>query len=320
MTKKIIKLNASALRESSCLLRLYLNVIEGYSSKSKVIDIEYGSAFHRFTQALAETGGDEFESMSKANQYFRKQLEDPTLIIPRVGKGSKAWMTLSHLTGTCDDFYNKVWNGDDKNFQILKSPKGNPLVEQTFSIPFYSDDTVDVLIEGTLDAVAKYNGGCYVIPDYKTTSTWMPPEDYFRQYTLSSQLITYYWAVRQHGKLYPDSFWAEICRERIGCVIQGVFLSSTKQTEFHRSPVIWFNEDMLNEYEHGLKQTVERLVYHVKFGIRPHREGLSNGACTYGGKLCGYTPACSAPDEESFKGILDVRYQKQEYDPLRNKE
>lgn len=317
MTKKIIKLNASALKESSCLLRLYLLVIDGYKEKQTTIDIEYGSAFHKFAKHLA-LGDDVYKAMAEATRYLRDQIESGNCHMG-YGKFAKTWMTLSHLTGTCHDFYEKVWKSPTRDFEIITSPSKNALVEMTFSIPFLVEDEVEVLIEGTIDSFAKISKGCICLPDYKTTSTTKQPSEYFKQYKLSPQLMLYNWAVRQYAKNYPDSIFAEMCRERIASCIYGIFIGKEKQPEFIRSEMYWYSDEQMEEFEDSLKDVVHAITWYVRNNRVPKRDGMLNGSCASFAKQCMFLPACSSPDRSSFEQILGITFKKQEYDPLRNK-
>lgn len=315
MTKQIIHINGSLLRESACRLRTFLKGTIGYKELINSANIEYGQAFHKFAQSLATTNGDVQLSMLAAFNYFK----NTEMIYSRTNQ----WMTLGHLSATCLDFYEKVWNKEERDFEIVKSYGGAPLVEQKFSIPYYSDDEVDVLIEGTIDMKVKVFNGCYAIGDYKTTAGWDKAK-FFLPYRLSNQLMLYRWAVEWHAAKYPNSIYAEMVAKRLHCFVQGIFLTKDGGADFERSEYIYYSDDTMEEFRSLLDDKVEEIMNEVnnatKYpGYRPLKEGIINGACKTEWGTCPFLGACSSPDEKSFWGILDGQFKKEEYNPLAEK-
>ena len=322
--KKIIRINASALKNASCLRRLWLDVIEGYKPQKNGNDIEYGQSFHKFTRALSE-GKDLPSAMQEAHEHFN----NTPMYIVKSGQWSKNWLNIGHLTMTCHDFYTKIWSQPKQmGFELLRENE-IPLTEKQFSIPIYSDSEYDVLLQGTIDLIGRIDGGAYVFGDYKTTTFW-DKEAFFLPYKMSTQLATYTYALRYHADHYPESIIGRMLDNgrRLGCFIYGVFLSKDKPSEFIRSDVWFYPQQWLDEYEMSLQFLVKRLLNHTKLvdelymdriDSLPVKEGLLNGACRGEFGMCKYFNACASPDDRSFDAILRGDFIRQEYKPLREK-
>jgi hypothetical protein len=124
-------------------------------------------------------------------------------------------------------------------------------------------------------------------------------------------------AIEWHAEKYPESIYAEIVRQRFGCRINGVFVSSTKDTEFHSSEIFFYDKPMMDDFRQGLQDTVQRLVYYIKKGERPYREGLSRGMCSGGNfGVCKYFNVCRSPDTQSMQGRLKQLFIQKPYNPL----
>jgi hypothetical protein len=54
----------------------------------------------------------------------------------------------------------------------------------------------------------------------------------------------------------------------------------------------------------------------IRSGVRPHRQGLLNGACNNGKFPCNYIGACKMNNEEDYESILDKQFTRREYNPL----
>jgi hypothetical protein len=125
--KYIIRLDASALKESSCLLRLINISVLGIKETLTYNDTQYGSAFHTFISELHKTGGNFAEAQLKAVEMNER---------PSTTRGVKSHLSSAHLVKTCIDFTKHFQENDQ--FEIL-SLDGKPLVEERFEIPYYED-------------------------------------------------------------------------------------------------------------------------------------------------------------------------------------
>ncbi len=199
-TPKIIHLDATAFSGSSCIRRLFYQVVEGYTTKLKYNDLEFGTATHLFKAEIRKGAEISFLlGLQRAKTYYKNK---PMLI-----KKDKSYMTEGFLMSVCNEYYIKYGEGKD-DFKPIFVDK-EPLVELKFSIPVYTSDKLIVFLSGVIDEIGKFSNGCYAIGDLKTTSVW-DVEKYFKGYQLSPQMLFYRYMLEQHARLYPKSIFAEI--------------------------------------------------------------------------------------------------------------
>jgi len=303
--KLIIRIDASALKESSCLRRFYWNTISGYRSRVNTNDLEFGSAFHEFVRVMKGDPGNYAAAVKAAQDRYK---------VPMDIKEKKQYMTATYLTNLCISFWQE-WVEKDDFETVVKD--GKPLVELKFSYPYYADDQVEVLLCGTIDDICKHKHGTYALRDYKTTSVY-DSVAYLSGYLLSPQLMFYKMIVDYYGRTYPNSLFGELSTKNIACFIDGVFLSgASKPPSFKRSDVFVFNARQMAEFEKLVNQRVMELVAYVKQNVLPDRQGMVNGACqTVYGK-CKYFNACIQSDEIGTIAALNKHFIQAEYNPLK---
>lgn len=303
--KLILRVDASALKESSCARRFYWNVVSGYRTRLNSNDIEFGSAFHEFVKTMRENPGNYAMAIKAAQERYA---------VPMEFKEKKQYMNATYLTRVCMDFWQN-WVEQDMFETVVKD--GKPLVELKFSYPYYADDDVEVLLCGTIDDICKHRHGTYALRDYKTTSVY-DKAAYLSAYMLSPQLMFYKMIVDYYGRTYPESIFGELSQKNIACMIDGIFLAgAAKPPAFERSEVFVFHRAQMEEFEQLVKQRVLALVAHVKANVLPMREGMINGACqTVYGK-CKYFNACIQNDDIARTHILNRHFIQQEYNPLK---
>lgn len=300
-----IRFNASAAKESSCLRRTWLTVIEGYGEKVPNNDIVFGSAIHEYIKVMHLTGG----NFALATQAALKVWETPKKI-----KAKKEYMeNTNYLFLTCQ----RVWTAlESREFKTLVDGEGVPLVEKKFCIPYYTDEQVEVTLEGTIDDLCKHTHGAYAVNDYKSTSVW-DKESYLKGYELSPQLMFYCMACEHYAKEYPDSVFGKMMERGIHSFVTGIFLAGiSKDVEIVPSDVIRFSDDKMAEFKILLNTTIMRLVDHVKRGSIPLREGMLNGSCQTIYGLCKFFAVCNAKDDIHAQAILRQHFKQSVYDPL----
>ncbi len=314
--KKIIMLDASSLKTLACSLKFYRTVVQGYRHGASSIDMTYGTAFHMFISDMNTNGGNFAPAISKAVRYF----EDT----PSIAKKSKGWMTSQHLTKTCIDYWENYNGAGKKDVWKTVEVEGQHMSELKFAtLPYYSDDTCDIILSGTIDDICKQDGGCYAIRDYKTTSSW-DVDSYLSDYRLSNQLIFYVFVLYWYAKQYPDSIYAKIIAQgRVAAFIDGIFLKSgatvsvSGSTQFRRSEMFFFSEKDLLAFKALIDNiAIPRIVAMLK--SPPLKEGILNGFCTsqvYG--RCGFFGACSSPDDIAAEHILRNEFIQKDYNPLK---
>lgn len=312
--KTIIKLDASALKESSCLLRTFYTIHKGYRQAINTIDVQYGLAFHAFVARMKMGNGDFSAAIREAKEIFAK---------PSIMKSKKQWMTEPHLLKTCMDYWTQVAMTDDWHTIV----EGEPLVELKFAIPYYQDDEVEVMLCGTIDDICRRGeNGVYAVRDYKTTSSWNIKE-YMDGYRLSPQLIFYVFIMQLYAKHYPDSIVSKIVGQsglQLGAMIEGIFLKGeAKPPEFVKSEVFYFKAEQMEEFQMILNDKIREIVTMIKeanrgFGIP--RYGMLNGSCTTIYGKCKFADACSANDINARQHVLNNNFIVKSFDPLKYNE
>jgi hypothetical protein len=295
MPKKIIYINASLMKESSCLRRLQHISLDGYTNAAKDHKIEYGSAFHVFAADRLKGISTELALKSALTYYTTCGC-----IVP-----DNDYRTDIHLAQTCLE-YDNIYQFD--SFKVLRNKDGSPLVEQVFGWPIYQNESVEVILCGTIDAIGMV-GNEVVIMDHKTTGAYNIGE-YLEGYNLSVQFMTYQYIVETLARTYPDTFGR---MHGVGTMINGVFIKKAGAT-FQRSQIIRYEDHKMKAYESFLMNTVKNLVdVHLNAGSLAQQ----NFTCCeniYG--KCKFFSACAAPSEESRVMILDNLYVKKDYNPM----
>jgi hypothetical protein len=317
MKKVKIRLDASSLKLSSCLLRLYLTTFKGYRKVPHYNDLIFGSAVHKFIEHYHKLGPDRWaEALALAQNYFQ---QEPKIIRPR-----KDYLNDEFLTRACMSYLKALEkNIKLKELKLLYSPKDKtPLVEQKFALPLYDEDDIEILLCGTMDGIYQL-GQCAIIGDIKTTAA-SDIQGYLRGYELSTQFLTYLWALKYLRKNNPDGFFGQKIFENIGCCVIGVFLAgASKDPEVIRSDTFFFSSQIFTEFDSLLESFVTKIVGYFRSDMdksigRPPKEGLLNNSCQAAwGEGCPFFGACKAPGEEGFWGVLDAHYTKIEYNPLK---
>ncbi len=349
--KHIVVLDASAVRTSACMLRIWHTVINGYRQKVMPNDVEYGSAFHLFVSEMKRQDGNMHVAMKEARNYWKNT---PMFIKPK-----KLYLNEAHLQMTCMQYWEYVGGVDTKETLITENGscykcKGTgkrmiytiapttgsfegttapvveeancircngtgvhaePLVELKFCLKYKETDTVIILLAGTIDDICKWNEA-YIIRDYKTTSVW-DHEEYFRSYELSCQLMFYRFILKLYGEQYPDSVLAQISKGRVLGMIRGVFIKSGKDVPtFKDSQCFPFKDRDMKDFVELLDGLIARIIHMLDTKTEPKREGMLNGSCeTVYGK-CSFFNSCSAIDEVAGQHYLKNNFLQKPYDPL----
>lgn len=311
MSKKIIKIDASALKNSSCMLSFYRTVILGYREEVNSVSIEFGTAVHLFVKVMYETNGNFNEAIKAATGYFTTT----KMIVPKM----KQYLSVTHLTLTCIKFWE--WLSKEKSdFGVVMGSDGKPAVEITFSNKIYEDEWVIVYLEGTIDKVGKFIKGCWAFGDNKTTAS-RDQEDYMKGYELSTQLMFYYLNLFLYASRNPDSMIAEMCKGKVGCFIDGVFLNGKDSIEFGRSRIFFFEQWQIDRYRVMLMEKIMKLVHYVTTNTSPLPEGILTDTCSKPENgttawRCRYWNICAAPDEIAAQHLVRKLFIVKPYEPL----
>lgn len=289
MSEKLtIHLSQSALATSGCILNFYRTVIQGYKTlpSSKIV---YGTACHKFFDTMFKTDGDLAIAVSAAKKSFD---------IPKEQDDKKSHLSdQRHMLGTCT----RTWAehiSEDSMFEVLKI-NGEVCSEFNFSLKYYEDDYIIVLLEGTLDNLGQIRGGCYCIRDFKTTSSWNTKE-YFKRYELSRQLRFYTLMCKLYAEREPESTLGRIGATKMGAFIDAIFVKQdASELEIKRSEVYQYSDADLIELQGGVDTFIKSVSNIVKFKKEHpngfiNREGIINGTCEHKWGFCNFWNVCKA--------------------------
>lgn len=313
--KRTIRINASALKNATCMLRFYRICIQGYKSPVNNNVIEFGSAVHLFLANMAITNGDLAASLALARKYFQET--------PMVIDYQKRYLDDQLLCNVCVQYWGHIQKTD--SFKILTNEKNEPAVEVTFSNKFYEDDDFIVLLEGTIDKLGQFDKGAFALGDYKTTSIpWggdrrAKMDEYFRGHEMGPQLRFYRYNVELKARLEPSPLFTEITKRPIGCFIDAIFTSSS-EVEFKRSRIYFFPDEDMQEFVNMLQGFVSMVITILKQDTVPPRHGVLNGACAGGWKPCQFIDVCNAPGDIAREHVLKNNFIQSEYLPIKERE
>lgn len=305
---KTILLDASALGESSCILRVHRKIIDGYSSETLSADIVFGSACHAYFKVRDETA-DDIKGLAAALDYWKKT--------PKFFTKNTKFMDDKLLTDVCMS-YPLHYNADP--LTVVKFKSGNSFVEQRIAYPYYitPEKDIEIVLCGTLDKLV-YNSiaGFYAIGDYKTTKMW-DISKYLDSYRLSGQLRTYKLLLKLFAKLFPDSILSEIINKPLACFIDGIFLSPSVPIQFKRSEMIWFSDEDMIEYQRGLDLFIQhKLIPSIREPEKYlFREGIMNKSCDKVYGPCEFSESCSKDNDTSQRLVLSDSHIQRQYNPM----
>lgn len=321
MNKRIIHIDASSLRDSSCFRSFWFTVIGGYREQTKFLDTEFGQAVHTFAKeyylGLAK-GEDQMIAERLALKQAKEQLANMLDTYDVINRKKPHLRNPTMLTKACMTVAEYI--NDDTFSPLIVDDK--PLIEMKFSIPWYEDDNIAIMLSGTIDKIGKIQNGCYAIGDWKVTSFNYLRDKTLAAYKLDPQLIFYVFILNELAIRYPDSIFQKMLQQgRIGCFIDGVFLTSPSSekagnlVEVLRSEVFLPKARDLLEVRHHIETVVDKILLYSKINKTPLREGIYNGSCK---KIvpCKYSAVCGSPDEISEKHILNNNFKQAPYDPL----
>jgi len=338
MTPLEINLSSSALGHSGCMLNLWRTVVDGYKEKVMASRMVYGIGVHKFVDVMYKTKGHIPTAREEAIRAFNA--------IPK--KDDKRSLHLSdanHMAAVA------LWTWEmcvvqDDDFQILEIDntcwycKGSgilpthdnidaavpcincngqghclqPASEVTFSIPYYQDQYVKINWCGTLDRIGKIRNGIYVIPDWKTTSSWSEKE-YFSKYEMARAPRGYVLSLKLMSEKFPDSILGQIGKGVVGARFDGIFVKpAINEVRFARSEVFRYTEDEMNEFRILLDDKCREISQAVKTGYLP-KQGLVNGSCEGKWGKCSFWVVCQKPAPIA-QFLLEKDFNKVPFNPL----
>ncbi len=334
-----INLSSSALSSSGCMLRLYRKVVEGYKEPAMDARLVYGVGVHKYIDTMYRTGGDIPKSKDAAREVF--------MSIPRIDDRKSMHLSdVNHMLAVAvwtwemcvarDEEFEMIEIKDkcpmcegtgqmpvvgESTAQITVCPKCQsigtilrPASEVTFSIPYYKDNFVNINFCGTMDRIGKMKDGIYIIPDWKTTSSWSERE-YFKQYEMSKAPRGYVLALKLMHEHYPDSILGRIGGTRVGARFDAVFVKpKVNAVTFARSDVFTYSDQEIMEFRTLLDDKCREISQAVKTGYLP-KQGLINGSCQGRWGFCSFWNVCSKP-EIVGEVLLKRDFVKKPFNPL----
>lgn len=323
--KKVIRIDASSLKESACGRKLFL-ISKGYTGDKLPVDIVYGSAFHKVVETYDLTKGDETISVKAGQDYLGNALDSGQILIPE----KKKHLNLGHLFFSSNKYFieaktNPIFT-DNKPLVIADEV----MVEKKFSIKVYEDDDYIVLGQGTIDKVAEMlKGNTIALADWKTTSMF-DADEYFQQYIMSCQLRFYIWAMKRMASRFPDRQFAKRLEGvRIIAFVNGAFLKSPLGVDFKRSKIFNYGPgDMISFEEMFMEEVLKLVASHRKYDSNkqyPPAQGIINQSCQgHYGYPCKYHKVCSSmvgldgntDSDRLFESLLQTSMKRIEYRPL----
>lgn len=340
MTKQLeLSIDSTALGSSGCILNFSRTIIGevtepevgAYKSLPNAAMI-YGVAVHKFIDVCYKTDGHFPSARKEATAIFN---------LPKTIDKKKGWIQDErHMLTTCYNLWTmnvleepsfevlaitqKCWwcKGILKsldNSEVCSHCKGTglmegPATELTFHIPIFEDEVIKVYLDGTIDRVGKFKGGCFAILDWKTTSSWNPVE-YLSTYELSRQLRIYTLACKLTTRNNPESTLGKIGATKMGAAIDGVFLkANANDNEYCRGSVFQFPDHEMEAFRKTIIQYCEKVAFHVEHNYFP-KEGILNGSCDGKWGKCRFWNVCKTHDPISSI-LLKRDFTRLKFDPL----
>lgn len=294
--KKIIFLNASALKNSACIRRLALTLGCSLGSESSIATF-YGEAFHVFLAELFR-GKDFIKALESATDFFNNKP-------PNIFEDHR---NLEHLQEATTKYKLEYFYDNLKTVTV----NNEPIVEKTFAVE--ADDLLPensnyrLVLFGTIDAVCIDGQGDTVLVDHKTTSVFRK-ESYLEAYLTSTQLMFYKYVLKRYANKFPELSGLS----DVFCQINGIFLNkSGKSTQFMRSEKIHFSDAKIAMFEDMLKTILARLVNAFDSPSTPKPEGFITNVCNSAFGLCPFFRPCANDMIEDWMQIRDIK----EYGPF----
>ena len=281
-----INLSSSALGHAGCMLNLHRTVVEGYKEKAMASRMVYGVGVHKFIEVMYKTGGHIPTAREEAIKAFTS--------IPIIDDRKSMHLSDVNHMHTVALFVWQLVVQKDTEFDILEL-NGKPAVEVTYSLPIFEDEVAKFNWCGTIDRLGKIRGGCYVIKDWKTTSSWNP-KDYFTKFEMARQPRGYILALKMFAELYPDSALGKIGVTKIGAQFDGVFVKpAINDVKFGKSIVFQYEDYQIEELRTLIIAECKKMSLAIATAKYP-KQGLVNGSCEGRWGKCMFWNVCQQPD------------------------
>lgn len=301
-----INLSSSALSHSCCILDLYRTVVQGYKPPAMPAKMIYGIAVHKFIEVMYLTGGHIPTAREQAMITFAS--------MPRIEDRKSVHMSdINHMCAVAL----MTWEFCVKkeiDFEILLLDN-KPAVEQSFQIEIYRDDRFIFNWCGTIDRIGKKHNGIWILPDWKTTSSWNPDE-HLAQYQLKNSPRGYVLGLKLWAEKHPESILGQIGKTKVGVRIDGIYIKpAINDTKFKSSEVYTYEDSEIEEF----RQMIISLCINLSMAIQMNKfvkQGILNGACNKKFGLCNFWGVCRQTNPIVMDTLLKRDFLQVKFNPL----
>lgn len=309
-----VRINSSSLDIiQSCLRKAQYSLHEGWIAQDEHPATVFGSGIHKALEVFYSVPPQErrapsldaLEFMSFGNM-IKDEEKDATLrafrafvnsvspslgVLPESDKRSVqngAWLLWHYFKSYVDDPY------------VCHVDAEGPFLERKFTVPVYSDQTLDIELFGTIDfAFRDVRTNQIILGDHKTTSAlgWGSQGSYFDREKPNLQYSCYVYGAKEAYGLDSQNFMVNIIEVKL-----------RPKTEKAKGPS--FPRQITSRTEDDLLEMKEALIYYVMKFLESTRTGQFPlgpvGACNSYGS-CQYRTVCAAP-KSIRPNILNAKF------------
>lgn len=310
-----VRINASSLSViQTCPRKSYYLLHEKWKSMTTSKALVYGTAIHKALEV--------FYSHSKRDRSIPIDFEE---VAPTLAQCSDAPKALeSHFlydsilafvaaaeplrslpdTDECSIVsgiwvlmhYFKVYLHDP---YVVHSDDQGPMVERSFSIPYYEDSKLRITLFGTIDLILKNEATQEIIPsDHKTASRM--GNDFLNRIKPNHQYTAYLIGANTAFGLSGENFMVNgIQKKARPLTSRGGPPTFTRQ-------ITRRSEEDFQEFKEALRWSVHSYLTWMESGVWPI--GVVDACASYGS--CQYLEVCGAPNELR-QNILDAKFRRE---------
>lgn len=304
--KPIIHLDASLLKQNSCIRRIALRSFDQWTKADQsMTKAEYGTAFHKALAIWYRDPNDlELAIKTAIDHYTPFELQT----------ADNDFRTCLHLDLSLRAYFKHYEHDSLSPYPTSNAVDGKPqkLIEVKFSWPAFSTDTHEFVYSGTIDMVADY-AGVKCLVDHKTTALSQRAL-FFEKFNFDVQPMFYAYMYRM---ISGENFYRPF-------IVNGIFIKQvTKKSktfdgvDFERSQLIEYSDEQMTIFEDWLKAICWRLQ-----NTSPNvlRNCYDFASCQQTWGLCEFFSVCSAPNKQTQDQILNTKFKRAYYDPTKFQE
>lgn len=207
--------------------------------------------------------------------------------------------------------YNSLYGNEP--FTVLKTGKGNPFVEASFSFPLGSVQNTPVYFSGRIDLGFSNNEGEWIL-DHKTSSQF--GQSFEDEMAITPQLIGYCWAFQQAFGRKPLGYWVNAIRSRPPTKDEKRKMEfgekGKPRTDNYKRLYYYVTDDMIAEWKQDTIELVSTYLWHHDKAFFPRHKKWCVGK--YG--QCQYYSVCSLPRERREWALSQNVFMDNTWSPL----